>query len=118
MDSDASQNKPHHPYTYVFIRKDIPLHQQLVQVGHAALEAGFRFPQPDQTSSLIVLEVPDKQSLLSIQDRLTSKAIEHYTFFEPDFDMGESAICTTPILRKNDRYWFRQFPLWGKGDIA
>jgi len=52
------------PYTYVIVRKDITPEQQLVQACHAALEAGFRFPKPDQTSFLIALEVADEKALL------------------------------------------------------
>lgn len=52
------------PYTYVIIRKDISPEQQIVQACHAALEAGFRFKKPDETSFLIVLEVPDQKALL------------------------------------------------------
>jgi hypothetical protein len=52
------------PYTYVIIRKDISPEQQIVQACHAALEAGLRFKQPEQTSLLIVLEVPNQQALL------------------------------------------------------
>ena len=51
------------PYTYVLIRKDISPEQQIVQAGHAALEAGFRFQKPEQTSFLIVLEVSDEEKL-------------------------------------------------------
>ena len=52
------------PYTYVIIRKDLSPEQQIVQACHASLEAGFRFPLPEETSYLIVLEVPNEKALL------------------------------------------------------
>jgi hypothetical protein len=52
------------PYTYILIRKDISPEQQLVQAAHAALEAGFRFKQPEKTSFLIALEIENEQELL------------------------------------------------------
>lgn len=52
------------PYTYILVRKDISPEQQIVQAGHAALEAGFRFQKPDETSFLVVLQVPDQKALL------------------------------------------------------
>ena len=51
------------PYTYVLIRKDISPEQQVVQAGHACLEAGFKFERPDRTSFLILLQVENEQSL-------------------------------------------------------
>jgi len=52
------------PYTYVIVRKDISQEQQTVQSCHAALEAGFRFKKPEETSYLIVLEVANLEALL------------------------------------------------------
>jgi len=52
------------PYTYVLLRKDISPEQRIVQAAHAALEAGFRFPQPSEVSYLIVLEVANQEELL------------------------------------------------------
>ena len=51
------------PYTYILVRKDISPEQQIVQAAHAALEAGFRFKQPETTSYLIVLEVANEKEL-------------------------------------------------------
>lgn len=53
------------PYTYILLRKDISPAQQIVQAGHAALEAGFIYDKPDETSYLIVLEVANEEELLS-----------------------------------------------------
>lgn len=52
------------PYTYILLRKDISPEQRIVQAAHAALEAGFRFPQPSEVSYLIVLEVANQEELL------------------------------------------------------
>lgn len=104
----------HKPYVYVFIREDISAAQQLVQVGHAALEAGFAFEQPSQVASLIVLSVPDRESLLEASRYLEDKSIEHHLFFEPDFDMGHSALATRPIACPDERGLLRHFPLFGK----
>jgi len=53
------------PYTYILLRKDISPAQQIVQAAHAALEAGFIYDKPDETSYLIVLEVADEKELLA-----------------------------------------------------
>ena len=100
------------PYVYVLVREDISLEQKLVQVGHAVLEAGFRFQQPEQTASLIVLSVPDKDALVQAASRLTAKGIDHYLFHEPDFGMEHSALATRPLSAKAERHLMRKYPLF------
>jgi len=99
------------PYVYALIRRDIPFAQQLVQVGHAALEAGREHYRSDETASFIVLEVPDRAALEAAAQRLSSLGIDHHLFFEPDFDMGYSALATRPVSGK-ERQIFRRWPLW------
>lgn len=100
------------PYVYVLVREDISLEQKLVQVGHAVLEAGFRFQQPAQTASLIVLSVPDRGALDAAAVRLNAKGIDHYLFHEPDFGMGHSALATRPLSEKAERHLMRKYPLF------
>lgn len=100
------------PYVYVLIRTDISFEQQLVQASHAALEAGFRFKAPDEVASVIVLSVPSRQALLDASARLKTKGIDHELFFEPDFDMGHSALATRPLSTKSERYLMRKYPLY------
>jgi len=103
----------HKPYVYVLVREDIPVEQQLVQVSHAALEAGFRFQQPEKTASLIVLSVPNEAGLKEAAERLARYDIDHHMFFEPDFGpMGYSALATRPLLEKKERHRMRKWPLY------
>lgn len=105
------------PYVYVLIRKDIPLEQQLVQVGHAAWEAGLAFENPSrETASLIVLEVANREELLEAGKRLNRYGIEHKMFFEPDFEMGHSALATRPVAEKKERFLFKKYPLYKAGE--
>lgn len=101
------------PYVYVFIRKDISLAQQLVQVGHAALEAGFAFEAPKtEIASVVMLEVPNREALQEAASRLERYGIEHKMFFEPDFEMGHSALATRPVSEKKERFLFKKYPLY------
>jgi hypothetical protein len=120
-DVSASDTRPSrlaedaHPYVYVLVRLDIPLHQQLVQASHAAFEAGLRWHSPDdEVASLIVLEVRDKAALLRAARKLTAKGVDHHLFFEPDFDMGESALATRPLVGPARRP-LSGYPLWNAG---
>lgn len=101
-----------HPYTYIFIRKDLSLAQQLVQASHAALEAGFEFDKPQQTSSIIMIGAENKDDLYKIGERLAKHNIRHKMFFEPDFDMGHSAIATEPIHDTKTRRLMRKYSLY------
>lgn len=99
-------------YTYVFIRRDIPLHTQLVQSAHAALEMGLR--QSDVTaepSFLILLDARDENHLNEIARYLDEYDIDFYMFFEPDYEMGHTSICTQ-VLSLDKRKHFKKFNLW------
>lgn len=100
------------PYTYVLIRLDIPLEQQMVQSCHAALEAGFAFEAPAVTSSLIVCTVPDQAALLEARERLARYGIRSQVFFEPSWEMGHSALASEPIFERKKRFAMNKYPLF------
>lgn len=102
------------PYTYVIVRTDLSPAEQIVQACHAALEAGFAFTAPAETSSLIVLAVAGKAELLEAAERLELNGIETQLFFEPDFDMGYSALATRTVTTKKERSVLAKYPLFGK----
>ena len=107
-------------YSYVFIRRDIPIHAQLVQSAHAALELGFQLPpekKPDKTSFLILLDADNQDHLNEIARYLDDRDIEFHKFFEPDYDMGYTAICTEP-LSQDKRKYFKKFNLWKHTDTS
>lgn len=94
------------PYTYLFIRTDLPLPQQIVQSSHAALEAGHEF---GEHSHLICFGMDNEQALQKAAMYLEDNDIEHRMFFEPDVN-GYTAICTKP-LSGNERRPMRRFKL-------
>ena len=97
---------------YVVIRTDIRIEQQVVQAIHAGAEAGRSFYQPEHgIASLVLLAVPDVEALYSLRDRLTSKGVRTELFYEPDFQMGHSALATEP-LGQDRRKFLRGLPLW------
>jgi hypothetical protein len=106
-----------HPYAYVLLRQDLPLEQQIVQASHASYEAGFRFEQPAQTTSIILLSVPDRAALEAAAARLARYGIEHHMFFEPDFEMGHSALATRPLLSRKERHLMRKYPLFKAKEV-
>lgn len=102
-----------HPYTYIFVRTDIPFEQQLVQASHAALEAGFHFQKPERTSSIIMFAAKDQAELHEIAQRLDRYGIKHKMFYEPDFGpMGYSSLATEPIKDIKSRRPMMKYKLY------
>lgn len=95
----------------MLVRTDIPLADQIVQVGHACLEAGFKFQAPNETIHLVVVGIASEAHLLAALERIDLQGIQFVLFHEPDNGIGFSASCTEP-LREIYRREFRDFPLW------
>lgn len=98
----------------MFVRTDLTAAQQLVQSNHATFEVARRLPQPrnlDETPSCIVIGVPDKAALFRVVEKLRSNDIAHQVFYEPDFDMGLSAVATVP-LEQHQRRALSNYRLW------
>lgn len=51
----------------------------------------------DEIPSCIVIGVPDKAALFRAIEKLRKYDIGHQVFYEPDFNMGLSAVATVPI---------------------
>lgn len=101
-------------YIYTFIREDLTPEQKIVQLGHACHEAGKLLPHSEHTlpSSLILLSAKDEDDLLNIADRINCAGIQFSMFYEPDNEIGYSAICTRPISSPRERLLFRQWDLY------
>lgn len=93
------------------MRTDIPVADQIVQAGHACLEAGARFGLLSSENFLVVLAVNSQEQLLEIRDDLDFAGVRSAMFFEPDEDMGYTAFCTEP-LEEGKRRLFRRYKLW------
>ena len=93
------------------MRTDIPLADQIIQVGHACLEAGFKFRKPDEIVNLVVLGIQSETHLLAILESMSLRGIHFVLLHEPDDHMGFTAACTEPLTIAYKRE-FRKFPLW------
>lgn len=98
------------PYVYVVVRSDISSEQQIVQASHAILEASQKFGYPKHKTSIIILEAKNKEDLFSAHHYLNKNNINNYMFYEPDFEMGESALATEALYGEN-RKILRKFKL-------
>jgi hypothetical protein len=98
-------------YLFVAVRRDIPPADQMVQVAHAAFEAGQRWHADRETCHLILLSVPTQAALIDLAIRCEARGIGCVVFDEPDDHMGFTALCSEP-LRDHRRRLFRRYPLW------
>jgi hypothetical protein len=56
--------------------------------------------------------VSRKEDLYQIASHLEANDIRFKLFYEPDDDMGETALCTEPITDPERRKLFRRYKLW------
>lgn len=95
---------------YVFVRQDVPLHVQLIQSVHAGIMGAKSFGVPEY-HHLVLCGVPNVPVLHKVQAHLEELGFQYYTFFEPDDDLGLTALCTRQIA-KDERKFLRGYPLW------
>ena len=118
-------------YVYAFIRQDLSLEDQMVQLGHACLEAGQAFYRPasglksdaeglgegaPDVANLIVFGVADFIQLERARMKMQANDIRHHAFFEPDpgadgASKGWTAFATEPVTGER-RKVFRNYKLW------
>lgn len=85
------------PYTYVFVRSDLSLAQQIIQASHATLECGFKFDEPESTTHLVLIEVKSEEELIRVSEHLIFNDIKYEMFYECDLP-GYTAIATKPLI--------------------
>ena len=97
----------HTPYTYLIIRRDLSVPQQIVQASHAAHNAGETF---GEHSHLICFEVDGEEKLHKAASYLDTHDIQYRMFHETDIGQ-HTAICTRP-LKGNERNLMRKFTMY------
>ena len=95
----------------MLVRSDIPLADQITQVGHACLEAGWQFARTAVPCHLIVLSVASEAQLTDWVSYAARWGIRCALFYEPDDNLGATAACSEPVYGAARRC-FRRLPLW------
>lgn len=93
-------------YVHIFLRTDLPLATQMVQACHAAR----RLPPPNPDDRLVLLAVPDADSLWAVRDRLALRGLDPVVIEEPDHDHGATAVAVAS--GPGGRIGSSRFPLW------
>lgn len=86
------------------VRRDLTNIQKAVQSCHAAQEAGILFGGTGNPNHLVLLGVGSEEDIIALRDGLAEKySIRSALFFEPDNDVGYSALATEPISGEKRR---------------
>lgn len=65
------------------------------------------------TPSIVLIGVPDKKSLDRVIKKLIDNRIDFSDFYEPDHDMGLSAVATVPVTEEQ-RIILHGYRLWNE----
>lgn len=94
------------------MRQDISLAQQIVQSNHATFEVARRLPTDySEVPHMVLIGVPDKAALFRVVEKLNKNDIGHQVFYEPDDNMGLSAVATVP-LEQSQRRCLSNYAIW------
>lgn len=81
-------------------------------MSHACFEMGLQVEnKPKQVSHMVLCAISGEEELEKVSKYLDKNSIKHHMFFEPDYNTGNTAICTEPIYNKQ-RKLFRKFKLF------
>lgn len=104
-----AQNLKH--YLYTISRRDIPIAQQAIQGGHAAIEYAYLYGRPtDHHPSYINLTIRDKLQLEGLRASLEEAGIRTSHFEEPYKDWGLTAIAC--MITEDQRAHLKHLQLW------
>ena len=98
------------------MRRDLPIADQMVQVGHVCQGAGGQFCIPPHCR-LVLLSAADRPALEEVIRYCRARSVDVAIFEEPDpveeggEPMGLTAVCTQPVSGEA-RKWFRKFRMW------
>lgn len=92
---------PRYDKLYVVGRGDLTPGQQAAQAVHAAFQFALEFPETAadwHPGTLIVLSVPDEDSLLDLLDQLHLAELQYTYFVEPDYtpELQHTAVAIAP----------------------
>lgn len=99
-------------FIYCFIRKDLPFTQQIIQMSHAAFEAGQHSEFEVNTPNICLFEVANELELLRASEHLRDNKIDYRIADEPDFNYGYTSICTEVIESMEIRAKLKGFKLY------
>lgn len=97
-------------YNYGFVRRDLTDVQQIIQWGHAlqgATLSDARLEEELDPLHTVLFEVANERELLDVAKELERENIAFYKFYEPDYDLGYTALCTYSVSGAEREFFLR-----------
>ena len=102
-------------YIYHFIRKDIPVVAQIIQMGHAIDRIALRQEFYEDCAHTVLFEVQNELELIGIAKYLESQGLiedqDFNIFYDTAWPVGYNAIATRPFVGA-ERDIFSEFTLY------
>lgn len=99
-------------FIYCFIRKDLSEAQRIIQLAHAAFEAGKCYGGEESPPSICLFEVSNEKELLLAAKYIKQHKIRFEMFYETD-DRGHfTSIVSEPISDLEQRALFSDFTMF------
>jgi Peptidyl-tRNA hydrolase PTH2 len=93
------------------VRKDLSSSQQVVQAGHALIEATRAFQIGDDVHpNVIVFGVKSEAKLMSLAQRVQEQGVKIQMFREPDIGDQMTSFATEPVIGER-REIFKKYQL-------
>jgi hypothetical protein len=99
-------------YIYCFIRKDLPIVHQIIQLAHAAHLAGNGEDALEEAPNLVLFEVNSENELKEAAEHLLKNKISYQMFKEDEPVLEYTAICTQIVTQPHQRAIFKDFKLY------
>ncbi len=84
----------------MFVRQDIPTEHQVVQSCHAVYHLATTYQPDSGIPNIIAIGIPDLAALKRVETKLQNHHIPHFSWSEPDYDFGFTAIATAPLTEE------------------
>ena len=108
-----------HASVYAFVRLDLPLEQQLVQLGHAIYGVASLWVPAEPGAAapnMIVCGAPSLRVLERVARKCMVHGVPHFAWSEPDAALGFTALCTVPLTGWQ-RDLFKNYKLWSVQEL-
>ena len=76
-----------------------------------------RLTEYSEIPSLVLIGTPDKSDLETDIARLQRYGIKYEAFYEPDYDLGLTAVATYPITNNKQRRALGTYKLWSPQEL-
>lgn len=81
-----------------------------MQTNHATITLTSKY-RIQCVPNVVLIGVPNEMALMHVRDELRAAGVGFHLWEEPDFDMGFTAIATTP-LTKQEKQLLSHYRLW------